>query len=169
MNRVGMAVLAAVFALSAPQANAAGDSGDFWVGLGGGYYGAQDYDALPGQAKGDAQRTGGYEGVLSMSYAGPMLLRLRASWMADFTSNTAEEVGGLIGLPLVPSKLFAAAGVSRLTDVSNRQQSPTIGVPLELLFYPTRGLEFGIHGNFNPDSDYIGVTLAGVFGKRRAP
>lgn len=169
MNRIGIAAFAALCVLNAPWAAAAGDSGDFWVSLGAGVYGAQDYDAPAGQKKGDAQRTGGGEGVLAMSYAGPVLLRLRASWMLEFTSNTAEEVGGLVGLPVVPSKIYVAAGVSRLTDVSNHQQSPTVGVPLELLLYPTRGLELGIHGNFNPDSDFIGVTLSGVFGKRRAP
>ncbi|TJY56616.1 hypothetical protein E4T66_18795 [Sinimarinibacterium sp. CAU 1509] len=169
MNRIGIAAFAAVCALAASGVEASGDAGDFWVSLGAGVYGAQDYDAPSGQQKGDAQRTGGGEGVLAMSYAGPVLLRLRASWMLEFTSNTAEEVGGLIGLPVVPSKVFVAAGVSRLTDVSNRQQSPTVGVPIELLFYPTRGLEMGIHGNFNPDSDFIGVTLSGVFGKKRAP
>ena len=141
---------------------------DFWVSFGGGYYNGQDYDPPPGQPKGEAEDVEGVEGMVALNLAGPVLARLRVAWMADYTRNTAEDVGVLLGLPLVEGRAFLAAGASRLTDVSNRQQSPTIGVPVELLFYPTRGLEVSIHGNFNPDSDFIGITLAGVFGKQRA-
>ena len=28
-------------------------------------------------------------------------------------------------------------------------------------------LVIGLHGNFNPDSNFVGITIGGVFGKRR--
>ncbi|WP_268762361.1 hypothetical protein [Fontimonas thermophila] len=39
---------------------------------------------------------------------------------------------------------------------------------MEVLFYPASWLELAIHGNFNPDSDFAGVTLAIAFGRERA-
>lgn len=164
-----LALVAAPAQARKPRAPAPAPASDGWISFGGGYYNGQDYEAPPGERKDDDERTGGYEGMLAFNHAGPVLLRLRVSWMAEYTSNTAEEVGALVGLPLGPDRrAFLAAGVSRLTDVSNEGQSPTVGVPVELLFYPTRGFEVGVHGNFNPDSDYIGFTLGGVFGKQRA-
>lgn len=163
-----LALAAAPAQARKPKAPDPAQVSDGWITFGGGYYDGQDYEAPPGEAKDDSERAGGYEGMLAFSHAGPVLLRLRVSWMADYTSNTAEEVGALVGLPLGPGgRAYLAAGVSRLTDVSDEGQSPTVGVPVELLFYPTRGLEVGVHGNFNPDSDYIGFTLGGVFGKHR--
>lgn len=142
---------------------------DAWISFGGGYYDGQNYERTNSQQSAESLQADGYEVAASLNIARPMLLRLRAAWMFDYTSNTAEEVGALVGAPLGPRRqAFLAVGVSRLTDVSNRGQSPTVGVPVELLFYPTRGLEFSIHGNFNPDSDFIGATLSGVFGKARA-
>ncbi|MEQ1439598.1 hypothetical protein AAG565_09555 [Fontimonas sp. SYSU GA230001] len=166
---MGVLVLAAMPAQARKPASAPA-AADGWISFGGGYYNGQDYEAPAGSPKGDAERVGGYEAMLAFNHAGPVLLRLRSTWMFDFTSNTAEEVAALVGLPLAPGRqLYLAAGVSRLTDVSNTQQSPTVGVPIELLFYPTRGLEVGVHGNLNPDSDFIGFTFGGVFGKQRAP
>lgn len=168
------AALACLLTLAAVPAHAAKPTvppaqapADFWVSFGGGYYNGQDYDPPPGQPKSEAEDAEGVEGMVALNLAGPVLARLRVAWMADYTRNTAEDVGVLLGLPLVEGRAFLAVGASRLTDVSNRAQSPTIGVPVELLFYPTRGLEFAIHGNFNPDSDFVGITLAGVFGKQR--
>lgn len=170
-----MAALACLATLAAmpaqavkPTVSSAPAPADFWVSFGGGYYNGQDYDPPPGQPKSEAEDAEGVEGMVALNLAGPVLARLRVAWMADYTRNTAEDVGVLVGLPLVEGRAFLAVGASRLTDVSNRAQSPTIGVPVELLFYPTRGLEFAIHGNFNPDSDFVGITLAGVFGKQRA-
>jgi hypothetical protein len=141
---------------------------DFWLSFGVGGYEGQDYDPPPGRQKTRAQEVGGGEVMLALNLAGPVLARLRVAYLVDFTSNTAEDVGALVGLPLdAERRVFLATGVSRLTDVSNTRQSPTIGVPVELLFYPWRGLELGLHGNFNPDSDFVGVTAAGVFGKQR--
>ncbi|MEW6168811.1 MAG: hypothetical protein AB1651_14110 [Pseudomonadota bacterium] len=166
---LGVAVAVVAAPVQARKPVPAQPASDFWVSFGGGYYDGQDYDPPPGQPKGPAQEADGAEALLALNIAGPVLARLRVGWMADYTSNTAEEVGVLLGVPAGPGgRAYLAAGVSRLTDVSNREQSPTIGVPIELLLYPTRGLEVGIHGNFNPDSDFIGITLAGVFGKRRA-
>ncbi len=154
--------------VQARSPEAAGADADVYVSFGAGGYDGPDYRARPGQPQTSAQEVGGSEVLLALNRAGPVLTRLRVGWMFDFTSNTAEEVGLLLGLPLAPQgKAYLAAGVSRLTDVSQQGQSPTIGVPVEWLYYPTRGLEIGIHGNFNPDSDFIGITLAGVFGKRR--
>ncbi|MFA5938636.1 MAG: hypothetical protein WC809_04700 [Sinimarinibacterium sp.] len=164
-------VLLSLFALPAQARKPAqpAPAGDNWISFGGGYYNGQDYEAPPGEQKDEAERVDGYEGMLAFNAAGPVLLRLRASWLLNFTSNTAEEVGALVGLPLGPDRrVYLAAGVARLTDVSNEGQSPTVGVPIELLFYPTRGFEVSVHGNLNPDSDYIGFTLGGVFGKQRA-
>lgn len=164
-----LALVAAPAQARKPKAPEPAPAGDGWISFGGGYYDGQDYDAGPGERKDDDERAGGYEGMLAFNHAGPVLLRLRASWLLEYTSNTAEEVGALVGLPLGPDRrVYLAAGVARLTDVSNEGQSPTVGVPVELLFYPTRGFEVSVHGNFNPDSDYIGFTLGGVFGKQRA-
>lgn len=165
IKRAGLA--AGLLAVCGIHAAIAAES-DGWVSFGGGYYDGQDYERLPGQPESDAQEARGYEAMLAFNVTAPMLLRFRVAWMADYTSNTAEDVGVLVGLPVAEGRMFLAAGVSRLTDVSDQGQSPTVGVPVELLIYPTRGLEFALHGNFNPDSDFIGVTLAGVFGKRRA-
>jgi hypothetical protein len=163
------ALLALGFAVATTPAYAADQGSDFWLSLGGGFYDGEDYDPPPGQAESDAETAKGGEALLALNFAGPVLARLRATWMIDYTSNTAEDVGALIGLPLGTSRrAYLAAGVSRLTDVSNRKQAPIVGVPVELLFYLTRGLEVGVHGNFNSDSDFAGITIAGVFGKRRA-
>lgn len=173
LRRGALAVGLFVFAVTSVQAakpalSPSSAQTDFWVSFGGGYYNGQDYDPPPGQPKGEAEDAEGVEGMVALNLSGPVLVRLRVAWMADYTRNTAEDVGVLLGLPLVEGRAFLGAGASRLTDVSNREQSPTIGVPVELLFYPTRGLEVAIHGNFNPDSDFVGITLAGVFGKQRA-
>lgn len=142
---------------------------DFWIGLGAGYYGGQDYEPPAGQQKTQAYKVGGWEGVLNANLAsGSFLLRARGAWMLDYTNNTAEDVGALLGLALGSRRVYLAAGASRLTDVANDRQRPIVGVPVELLLYPTRGLELAVHGNLNAQSHFIGVTLAGVFGKRRA-
>ncbi len=155
-----------LFALSGAASAA---DGDVWIGLGAGYYGGQDYEAPAGQPKTQAQKVGGWEGVLNANLAtGPLLLRARGAWMLDYTRNTAEEVGLLAGAGLGSRRVFLLAGASRLTDVASDRQRPVVGVPVELLFYPTRGLELALHGNFNAHSDFVGVTIAGVFGKRRA-
>jgi hypothetical protein len=51
--------------------------------------------------------------------------------MADYTSNTAEEIAGEVGFALVASRVYALAGVSRLTDVANDRQRPIVDVPLD--------------------------------------
>lgn len=170
---VAAAILLVAISLPAqarkPAKPAPAESGDNWISFGGGYYDGQDYDPPPGEGPGQTESADGAELMLAFNVAGPVLLRVRASWLLDYTSNTAEDVGVMVGLPLGPDrKAFLAAGASRLTDVSNEGQSPIVGVPIELLFYPTRGLEVSVHGNLNPDSDFIGITLGGVFGKQRA-
>lgn len=170
----GVALVLGLMAMGAAHAagrasSTAAQGGDVWVSFGAGYYNGQDYNPPQGQPAGPAQEAEGHELMAAITIAESLLLgRLRVSWLADYTRNTAEEVAGLVGLPLSGHKVFLAAGVSRLTDVAADRQSPIVGVPVELLFYPTRGLELSIHGNFNSQSDFVGVTLAGVFGKRRA-
>ncbi|WP_028079345.1 hypothetical protein [Solimonas soli] len=141
---------------------------DIWGSVGAGYYDGEDYAPPPGGTKSDAQKVGGWEGYAALTFGSRAAARLRAAWMADYTSNTAEEVAAEIGMALYSTKAYLFAGASRLTDVANDRQRPIVGVPVELLFYPTRGLELGVHGNLNSQSDFIGVTLGGVFGKNRA-
>jgi hypothetical protein len=146
----------------------AGSNADFWFGIGGGAYTGEDYDPPPNPQPDDDYDAGGYAMHMSLNAAGPALFRIRSSWYEGYTSNTAEEVAATIGVPLSPSREFwLAAGVSRLTDVSNEKQSPTVGVPIELLFYPVRGLELMIHGNFNDDSNFVGIAVGGAIGHRR--
>lgn len=163
-----LALSLAAPALAGPPVVKGGGGSDVWFTMGGGYYDGQDYSPQAGGGVTDAEDTEGLELVAALTVVGDGLFRVRASWMTNYTSNTAEEVAGLVGLPLGKDrKTYLAAGISRLTDVSAEQQSPTIGVPVELLYYPARGLEIGLHGNFNPDSNFVGITIGGVFGKRR--
>lgn len=153
--------------LLAPGAALALDDG--WVSLGGGWYNGEDYDDDP--AADDDEDAASADGAalhLSINRGGPVLLRLRASWLLDYTSNTAEEVAGMVGIPLGADRnTWLAAGVSRLTDVSAEQQSPTLGVPVEIIWYPVRGLELALQGNFNDDSNFIGIAIGGAIGRQR--
>ncbi len=141
---------------------------DAWASLGAGYYDGQDYGAPAGQPKTQAQKTGGWEVYAALTAGSRVAARLRANGLTDDTNNTAEEVAGEVGMALGSTRAYAFAGLSRLTDVANDRQRPIVGVPLELLLYPARGLELGLHGNLNARSDFIGVTIGGVFGKDRA-
>ncbi|HZP12465.1 MAG TPA: hypothetical protein VFB36_08600, partial [Nevskiaceae bacterium] len=86
-----------------------------------------------------------------------------------FTSNRADETALEAGLPLAwQKKLWAAAGVSRLSDVSNTRKAPTIGFPVEIDYYPVRGLELMVHANFNKDDNYVGFGIGGAIGRQRA-
>lgn len=112
-----------------------------------------------------AQQAGGAELMAALNVGRPWLARLRGAWLLDYTRNTAEDVGLLFGAALGTRAAYLAAGVSRLTDVANDRQRTIVGVPVELLLYPTRGLEVAIHGNLNSQSRFIGLTVSGVFGK----
>lgn len=144
-------------------------TGDFWVSLGGGAYTGEEYEQPANDPNSSSYDVGGYAAHASFNMSnGDVLLRVRSSWLFDYTNNTAEEVGVSIGLPLARDRsVWASVGVSRLTDVSFTQQSPTVGVPVDLAFYPTRGLELLVHGNLNDDSNFIGVAISGVIGKDR--
>lgn len=156
-------------ALAAPPGKPRPTGSDVWFTMGGGYYDGQDYPADPGTNPTVAQQVDGGEAMVAVTIAGPFLARARVSLLSDFTSNTADEIAAMVGFPLGPKRqVYLAAGVSRLHEVSRTEGSPTAGVPVEILYYPTRGLELSLHGNFNPDSDFIGVTIGGVFGKQRA-
>lgn len=159
----------ATIAVKTPGPPAQANDNNFWLSLGGGWYTGSDFDPAPGKPKTDAEKVGGPNLFAALNYGGPVIGRLRASVMLEYTRNTAEEIAGEMGFAMKPLQLYALAGVSRLTDVANDRHRPIVGVPLELLYYPVRGLEFGIHGNLNSKSDFAGFTVAGVFGKPRAP
>ena len=167
---------ALVFCTSAAAARApesappAGEGPNIWVGLGGGGYTGQNYPNDSGsQEDRDHNKVGGYAAHFSLNFEGRSAeFRIRHSWLFHFTSNTANELAAEVGIPLSPDRKFwASAGVSRLTDVSNSRKAPTVGAPLELRFYPARGLEFMVHGNFNKDDNFIGVAVAGAIGRHR--
>lgn len=152
-----------------PTASGQADDNNFWLSLGGGWYAGSDFDPPPGKPKTDAEKVGGPNLFAALNYGGPVIGRLRASVMLGYTRNTAEEFAGEVGFAMKPLQLYVLTGVSRLTDVANDRHRPIVGVPLELLYYPVRGLELGIHGNLNSKSDFVGFTIAGAFGKPRAP
>lgn len=142
---------------------------DGWVTLGMGRYDGEDYD-IPEEADSyDPYKIGGYQAMLAMTYGDALIIRLRGTGMADFTSNDAGEIAAMAGFRLGTSgRAYLVAGVSRLEDVSNEQQSPTVGVPVELLLYPTRALELAATVNFNDDARFYGFTFGVAFGKQRA-
>ncbi|HUP92255.1 MAG TPA: hypothetical protein VM074_08410 [Solimonas sp.] len=144
------------------------EGGDTYVTLGGGYYNGNDYPPDPNASTPEASSVDGGAAHLSLTNTNVVLLRVRGSWYFDYTSNVAEEVAGLVGLPLTTDhNVWFNAGVSRLTDVSNKQQSPTVGFPLELVYYPVRGFELMVHGNINKDSNFIGIAVGGAIGRQR--
>ena len=154
-----------------PEVPLRASDADFWLSLGVGAYQGEDYDEDDEASGGSAEASGvggpSVHGALNYVTQADVLLRLRVSYLIGFTSNTAEEVGGLVGLALGSSRrLFATVGVSRLTDVSNQTQSPTVGVPIELLFYPTEALELSVYGNVNDDSNFIGASIGFAIGRR---
>jgi hypothetical protein len=157
---------------AAPDADTgANTSADFWWTLAAGRYVARDYGGGP-QATHDGTHVGGPQLQSSLNWVPPgqgYLLRLRGSAMFDFTSNLADELALSAGLPLdAGRKLWIAGGVSALSDVSNHRQSPTSGLPLELLWFPVRGLELSLNGNFNRDRNFFGLSVGWAIG-RRAP
>lgn len=147
---------------------ATAERSDFWVGVGIGAYEGQDYDRVCANGSNDCRAVGGGSAHLALDYAqGRNRVRLRTAVYTGFTSNAAEETALMVGRPLDPQgRLHLLAGVSRLTDVSADTQAPTVGVPIDLLAYPLRGLELGLHGNFNPDADFVGVSIAWAIGRR---
>jgi hypothetical protein len=54
-------------------------------------------------------------------------------------------------------KAWFAVGLSRLSDVSKCKQSPDVGVPVELICYPLRGLELAAHADFNDARHFFGA------------
>lgn len=155
----------------APRVQPAGEAaarrgGDGWVGFGLGGYRGEDYNTGCRTSGGGCDDVGGYSAHGSLNLRGESLLvRLRASYFEGFTSNTAEEVALALGLPLGDSgRTHLLAGLSRLTDVANDRQSPTLGVPIELLLHPAGGMELSLHGNINDDSSFVGASLGWAFG-----
>jgi hypothetical protein len=164
---------ACALAFAALSAHAAGDAGrdaNLWFGLGGGGYTGQGYDQPPGATNSDSYNVGGYAAHATLNVTfDAATLRYRHSVMFGFTQNTAEEDAILGGLPLEGShRLWFDVGVSRLADVSNTRKAPTIGIPLELVLYPVRGLELMVHANVNHDSSFVGFAIAGAIGRHRA-
>ncbi|HEX4871751.1 MAG TPA: hypothetical protein VFV27_05490 [Nevskiaceae bacterium] len=146
---------------------AAPDTDDLWLTPALGYYKGQGYDNVCRSSTPDCDDVGGPSGHLSLNLRTPRLLvRLRASYLVGYTSNTAEEVALGLGLPLGSSgRRHFVVGVSRLTDVAADRQGPTVGVPLELLLHSSEGgVEFSLHGNLNDDSDFIGALVGWPFG-----
>ncbi len=142
---------------------------NIWGGLGGGAYTGQDYPDDPSSSDDEHTKVGGYQTHASFNLTGRAVgLRGRWTHMFDFTSNAADEYAAEAAVSLLPSRqLWLAAGVSRLTDVSNDRKAPTIGFPVEVMFYPVRGLELMVHANFNEDSNYIGFGVGGAIGRQR--
>ena len=143
---------------------------DWWPSLGFGSYGGKNYARGPGTTI-DGTHVGGGEGMFALSYANNdagFLARIRSAYLTDFTSNTAEEVAFEPGFALGPSrKLWLAAGVSRLTDVANDRQRPIVGAPVEVLFFPLRGLEIAGHANFNSHRNFYGFTVGWAIARAR--
>lgn len=143
---------------------------NFFVGLGAGGYVGEEYEKPSGCCfDPEAYEVGGYalHASFNVAMAGT-LVRFRHSLLTAFTSNVADETALAFGLALTPERnVWATVGVSRLTDVSNQKKSPTVGVPIELIAYPVRGLELMLHGNVNGDSNFIGVAIAGAIGRQR--
>ena len=141
---------------------------NFWGGLGGGAYTGKNYPPDGDTYDPNHNDVGGYSVHGSFNFTGPQAtFRIRQSEYFGFTSNTADETAIEAGLPLAwQKKLWIAAGVSRLSDVSNTRKSPTIGFPLELDLYPVRGLELMIHANFNKDDNFVGFGIGGAIGRR---
>jgi hypothetical protein len=144
---------------------------DFWFTAGVGRYDAKDYPR-GADATHDGTHIGGGEADIALSYAwldSGLMLRLRSNYLIDFTSNTAEELALSGGVALGSSRTFwITTGVSRLTDVSNTRQAPSVGIPVELIWYPVHGLELMVHGNFNDDRKFYGVVLGWAIGHRPA-
>jgi hypothetical protein len=143
---------------------------DWWPSLGIGSYGGKNYARGPGTTT-DGTHVGGGSALVALSYAhndAGFLARLRSAYLTDFTSNTAEEVAFEAGFALGSSrKLWLAAGVSRLTDVADDRQRPVVGAPVELLYFPIRGLEIAGHVNFNEHRDFYGFTVAWAIARAR--
>jgi hypothetical protein len=166
-----MKICLALTTLFCGSAFAQGFEPNFWGGIGGGAYTAKDYPPDAGsQDDPDHNKVGGYSIHGTLNFTGSMAtFRIRQSALFGFTSNRADETALEAGLPLGWNKtLWAAAGVSRLTDVSNTRKAPTVGFPLELDYYPVRGLELMVHANFNKDDNYVGFGISGAIGRQRA-
>jgi len=168
-----MAVFCCASAMAAPapkRAAVPSQGPNLWVGLGGGAYTAEDYEDDP-QSQEDNQhvKVGGFETHFTFNVDGPQFGgRFRWSHMLSFTNNAADEMAAEAKLRVSPDRKFwLALGVSRLTDVSNTRKAPTVGFPLEVMYYPVRGLELSIHGNINEDKSYIGFGVAGALGRWR--
>ncbi len=157
--------------LSSGVALAASSEPNFWGGIGAGGYTGKNYPPDAGSVDDpDHNKVGGYEINGSLNFTGPnATFRFRETALFHFTSNRADETALEAGLPIgLQKKLWAAAGISRLSDVSNSRKAPTVGFPLELDYYPVRGLELMVHANFNKDDNYVGVGIGGAIGRKRA-
>lgn len=144
---------------------------NFWGGIGAGGYTGKNYpDDAGSQDDPGHNNVGGYSIHGSLNFTGPQAtFRIRQTALFNFTSNRADETAFEAGLPLAwEKKLWAAAGVSRLSDVSNSRKAPTVGFPVELDYYPVRGLELMVHANFNKDDNYVGFGISGAIGRQRA-
>ncbi len=144
---------------------------NFWGGIGAGAYTGKNYPPDAGSQDDPGHNdVGGYSIHGSFNFTGPQAtFRIRQSALFGFTSNRADETALEAGLPLAwEKKLWAAAGVSRLSDVSNSRKAPTVGFPVELDYYPVRGLELMVHANFNKDDNYVGFGISGAIGRQRA-
>lgn len=143
---------------------------DIWITTAIGSYDAKNYPEGSATTP-EGTHVGGGAVSVAATWAGNRggyLVRLKSSYLTDFTSNTAEEVGLLVGAALADSrKVWASVGVARLTDVSNHRQSPTVGVPVELLWFPIRGLEVSVFGDFNDDRDFGGFTVGWAIGRHK--
>ncbi|HKY93056.1 MAG TPA: hypothetical protein VJM11_18545 [Nevskiaceae bacterium] len=145
---------------------AASAESDLWFSLGAGGYAGQDYSRDEGESA-ESVDVGGAEGNVTLTYAHSSrnwLVRLRAAKLLDFTSNSAEEIAIGAGLPLGASA-WVTLGVSRLTDVANDRQTPVVGAPMELIWFPVSNLEVLLHGNLNRHSNFVGVTVGWAFGR----
>ena len=145
-------------------------SSDWWPSIGIGSYDGKNFSRGAGTTV-EGTHVGGGEGMVGLSYANNdagFLARLRSAYLTDFTSNTAEEVALEAGFAIGTSrKLWLATGVSRLTDVADDRQRPIVGAPVEILFFPLRGLEIAAHANFNQHRDFYGFTVGWAIARAR--
>jgi hypothetical protein len=162
--------LAALVCCTQAAAATARPEPNYWAGLGGGFYTAQDYpDDDPSDNDDQKAEVGGPQTHFTFNMDGARVGgRFRWTHMFNFTNNAADEMAAEVRLAVADDRRFwVAAGIARMTDVSNKRKAPTVGVPLEVMFYPVRGLELSVHANLNKDKSYIGFGVAGAIGRRR--
>jgi hypothetical protein len=140
-----------------------------WINVSSGGYGGEDYETSPGEEDSEDEDVVGAVLFASINYESDYIVRLRASNMYGFTSQSAQETALMAGKRLDESgRFYLLAGISRLTDISEAKHSPTVGLPVEALFYPLRGIELSLFGNLNEDSSFVGLGIGFALGKHRA-